>query len=117
MNHVATQENAQVTKSRLGGSAKVKVKCRELQMKSADMLQLFSYVCRMFHFGSSRLFQHIFDENEPNTSEPDVVLRQILKQTMKRQTVKMIFCRIAYLKRQTMDEFVSCMNSPSLAGP
>ena len=25
-------------------------------MKSADMLQSFSYVCRMFHFGSSRLF-------------------------------------------------------------
>ena len=44
-------------------------------MKSADMLQSFSYVCRMFHFGSSHLFQHVFDENEPNTSETDVVFK------------------------------------------
>ena len=36
-------------------------------MKSADMLQSFSYVCRMFHFGSSRPFQHVFDDHEPNT--------------------------------------------------
>ena len=56
VNHVATQEVAQVTKGKSGGSAKVKAKRRELQMKSADMLQSFSYVCRMFHFGSSRLF-------------------------------------------------------------
>ena len=42
MNHVATQEVAQVTKGRSGGSAKVKAKRRELQMKSADMLQSFS---------------------------------------------------------------------------
>ena len=75
VNHVATQEVAQVTKGRSGGSAKVKVKRRELQMKSADMLQSFSYVCRMFHFGSSRLFQHVFDEHEPNTSETDVLLK------------------------------------------
>ena len=75
VNHVATQEVAQVTKGRSGGSAKVKVKRRELQMKSADMLQSFSYVCRMFHFGSSRLFQHVFDEHEPNTIETDVLLR------------------------------------------
>ena len=39
VNHVATQEVAQVTKGRSGGSAKVKVKRRELQMRSADMLQ------------------------------------------------------------------------------
>ena len=76
VNHVATQEVAQVTKGRSGGSAKVKVKRRELQMKSADMLQSFSYVCRMFHFGSSHLFQHVFDEFEPNTSETDVVFEQ-----------------------------------------
>ena len=75
VNHVATQEVAQVTKGRSGGSAKVKVKRRELQMKSADMLQSFSYVCRMFHFGSSRLFQHVFDEHEPNTIETDVLLK------------------------------------------
>ena len=40
------------------------------------MLQSFSYVCRMFHFGSSHLFQHVFDEHEPNTSETDVCLKQ-----------------------------------------
>ena len=44
-------------------------------MKSADMLQSFSYVCRMFHFGSSRLFQHVFDEHEPNTIETDVLFK------------------------------------------
>ena len=44
-------------------------------MKSADMLQSFSYVCRMFHFGSSRLFQHVFDDHEPNTIETDVLLK------------------------------------------
>ena len=33
VNHVATQEVAQVTKGRSGGSAKVKVKRRELQMR------------------------------------------------------------------------------------
>ena len=44
MNHVATQEVAQVTKGRSGGSAKVKAKRRELQMKSADMLQSF-FLC------------------------------------------------------------------------
>ena len=75
VNHVATQEVAQVTKGRSGGSAKVNVKRRELQMKSADMLQSFSYVCRMFHFGSSHLFQHVFDEFEPNTNETDVLLK------------------------------------------
>ena len=66
---------AQVTKGRSGGSAKVKAKRRELQMKSADMLQSFSYVCRMFHFGSSRLFQHVFDDHEPNTIETDVLFK------------------------------------------
>ena len=75
VNHVATQEVAQVTKGRSGGSAKVKAKRRELQMKSADMLQSFSYVCRMFHFGSSRLFQHVFDDHEPNTIETDVLFK------------------------------------------
>ena len=73
--HVATHEVAQVTKGRSGGSAKVKAKRRELQMKSADMLQSFSYVCRMFHFGSSRLFQHVFDDHEPNTVETDVLFK------------------------------------------
>ena len=75
VNHVATQEVAQVTKGRSGGSAKVNVKRREPQMKSADMLQSFSYVCRMFHFGSSHLFQHVFDEFEPNTNETNVLLK------------------------------------------
>ena len=68
VNHVATQEVAQV-KGRSGGSAKVKVKRREPEFRSADMLQSFSYVCRMFHFGSSHLFQHDFHESEPNTNE------------------------------------------------
>ena len=40
MNHVATQEVAQV-KGRSGGSAKVKVKRREPQFRGADMLQSF----------------------------------------------------------------------------
>ena len=75
VNYVATQEVAQVTKGGSGGSAKVKVKRWELQMKSADMLQSFSYVCRMFHFGSNHLFQHVFDEHKPNTSETDVCLK------------------------------------------
>ena len=56
VNHVATQEVAQVTKGRSGGSAKVKVKRPELQMKSADMLQSFSYVCRMFHLEAVAFF-------------------------------------------------------------
>ena len=68
VNHVATQEVAQI-KGRSGGSAKVKVKGREPEFRSADMLQSFSYVCRMFYFGSSHLFQHDFCENEPNTNE------------------------------------------------
>ena len=63
---VAAKEVAQVSKVRSGGSAQVKVKRRELQMQSADMLQSFSYVCRMFYFGSSHLFQHDLDEHEPN---------------------------------------------------
>jgi hypothetical protein len=33
------------------------------------MLQSFSYVCRVLHFGSSRLFQQFSFENEPNTNE------------------------------------------------
>ena len=48
VNHVATQEIAQVTKGRSGDSAKVKVKRRELQMKSADMLQSFSLFAGCF---------------------------------------------------------------------
>ena len=71
VNHVATQEVAQVTKATSGGSAKVKAKRRELQVKSADMLQSFSCACRMFHFGSSRLFQNVFDDYEPNTVKTD----------------------------------------------
>ena len=70
VNHVATQQVAQV-KGRSGGSAKVKVKRREPEFRSADMLQSFSYVCRMFHFGSSHLFQHDFSEYEPNQNETD----------------------------------------------
>ena len=58
----------------------VKAKRRELQMKSADMLQSFSYVCRRFHFGSSRLFQHVFDEHEPNTVETDVLFKTNVEQ-------------------------------------
>ena len=37
-------------------------------MCSADMLQSFSYVCRMFPLGS-RLFQRDFHEHEPNQTE------------------------------------------------
>ena len=48
MNHVATQEVAQV-KGWSVVSAKVKVKRREPEFRGADMLQSFSYVCRMFH--------------------------------------------------------------------
>ena len=43
VNHVATQEIAQV-KGRSGGSAKVKVKRRKPEFRSADMLQSFSYL-------------------------------------------------------------------------
>ena len=106
MNHVATQEVAQVTKGRSGGSAKVKAKRRELQMKSADMLQSFSYVCRMFHFGSSRLFQHVFDDHEPNTIETDVLFKTNVE-TNDETTVKMISCHVVHLKRQTVKR-ISC---------
>ena len=102
VNHVATQEVAQVSKGRSGASANVKAKRRELQMKSADMLQSFSYVCRMFHFGSSRLFQHVLMIMSPIPLKQTFCLRQTLKQTMKRQTVKMISCRVVHLKRQTV---------------
>ena len=33
----------------------------------------FSYVCRMFYFGSSHLFQHDFCEYEPNQNENETV--------------------------------------------
>ena len=66
--HIATWEVAQV-KGRSGGSAKVKVKCREPEFRSADMLQSFSCFCRMFHFGNSRLFQHDVCEYESNQNE------------------------------------------------
>ena len=59
---VSCQEVAQVR-------SKVRATGRELQLKSADMLQSFSYVCRVLHFGSSRLFQQFSFENEPNTNE------------------------------------------------
>ena len=55
VSHVATQEVAQV-KGRSGGSAKVKVKRREPEFRSADMLQSFSYVCRMFLFWKQSSF-------------------------------------------------------------
>ena len=45
------------------------VQTSPLTFTSADMLQSFSYVCRMFYFGSSHLFQHDFCENEPNATE------------------------------------------------
>ena len=99
VNH-GTQEVAQVTKR----GQEVLPRSRpnvKLQMKSADMLQSFSYVCRMFHFGSSRLFQHVFDEHEPNTIETNVLFRQTLKQTMKRQTVKMISCPVVMTHNMT----------------
>ena len=64
VNHVATQEVAQV-KGRSGGSAKVKVKRREPEFRGADMLQSFSHVCRMFYFGSSHLFSMIFVRMSP----------------------------------------------------
>ena len=80
VNHIATQEVAQV-KGRSGGSAKVKVKRRKPAFRSADMLQSFSYVCRMFYFGSSHLFQHDFCENEPNAkrTKQTFLYRQTLK--------------------------------------
>ena len=61
VNHVATQEVAQV-KGRSGGSAKVKVKRREPEFRSADMLQSF---CRMFFFGSAIFFSMIFVRMSP----------------------------------------------------
>ena len=103
VNHVATQEVAQVTKGRSGGSAKVKAKRRELQMKSADMLQSFSYVCRMFHFGSSRLFQHVFDDHEPNTIETDVLFKTNVETTDSEDDN----CHVVHLKRQTV-KWISC---------
>ena len=88
--HVATQEVAQVTKGRSGGSAKVKAKRRELQMKSADMLQSFSYVCRMFHLEAVAFFSIFLMIMSPIPLKQTFCSRQTLKQTMKRQTVKMI---------------------------
>ena len=72
VNHVATQEVAQVTKGRSGGSAKVKVKRRELQMKSRFPMFVG---CFIFSFWKQSPFQHVFDENEPNTSETDVMFK------------------------------------------
>ena len=109
VNHVATQEVAQVTKGRSGGSANVKAKRRELQMKSADMLQSFSYVCRMFHFGSSRLFQHVFDEYEPNTIETDVLFKTNVEtndETTDREDDFMSCC--ASETSDSEDDFISC---------
>ena len=109
VNHVATQEVAQVTKGRSGGSAKVKAKRRELQMKSADMLQSFSYVCRRFHFGSSRLFQHVFDEHEPNTVETDVLFKTNVEtndETTDSEDDFMSCC--ASETTDIEDEFMSC---------
>ena len=109
VNHVATQEVAQVTKGRSGGSANVKAKRRELQMKSADMLQSFSYVCRMFHFGSSRLCQHVFDEYEPNTIETDVLFKTNVEtndETTDSEDEFMSCC--ASETSDSEDDFISC---------
>ena len=108
VNHVATQEVAQVTKGRSGGSAKVKVKRRELQMKSADMLQSFSYVCRMFHFGSSHLFQHVFDEFEPNTNETDVVLKTNVETNDETTDIECDFMSCCASVADSDDDYMSC---------
>ena len=108
VNHVATQEVAQVTKGRSGGSAKVKVKRRELQMKSADMLQSFSYVCRMFHFGSSHLFQHVFDEFEPNTNETDVVLKTNVETNDETTDSECDFMSCCASVADSDDDYMSC---------
>ena len=86
-----TQNSPCAGQGRSGGSAKVKVKRREPEFRSADMLQSFSYVCRMFYFGSSHLFQHDFCENEPNTNENETDVFVALKPQM--QTVQS-FCRV-----------------------
>ena len=70
-------------------------------MKSADMLQSFSHVCRMFHFGSSRLFQHMFDEHEPNTIETDVLFKTNIE-TNDETTDSEDECHVVHLKRQTV---------------
>ena len=67
--HAAKHCWAKDPSKRPGGSSNF------LQMKSADMLQSFSNVCRMFHFGSSRLFQHVFDDCESNTVETDILFK------------------------------------------
>ena len=77
-------------------------------LRSADMLQWFSYVCsRMFHFGSSHLFSMIFMNMSPiklKTAiklKQSVVLKQTLKQTMKRLTV-ISFCLVTDFAKRTM---------------
>ena len=108
MNHVATQEVAQVTKGRSGSSAKVKER-PELQMKSADMLQSFSYDCRMFHFGSSRLFQHVFDEQEPNSVETDVLFKTNVETNDETTDSKDDFMSCcAFETTDSEDELISC---------
>ena len=108
VNHVATQEVAQVTKGRSGVSAKVKVKRRELQMKSADMLQSFSYVCRMFHFGSSHLFQHVFDEFEPNTNETDVLLKTNVETNDETTDIECDYMSCCASVADSDDDYMSC---------
>ena len=108
VNHVATQEVAQVTKGRSGGSDNVKAKRRELQMKSADMLQSFSYVCRMFHLEAVAFFSMFLMNMSPIPLKQTFCLRQTLKQTMKRQTVKKISCHVVHLKRQTV-MMITCL--------
>ena len=78
-------------------------------MKSADMLQSFSYVCRMFHFGSSRLFQHVFDDHEPNTVETDVLFKTNVEtndETTDSEDEFMSCC--ASETTDSEDEFMSC---------
>ena len=78
----------------------MKAKRRELQMKSADMLQSFSYVCRMFHLEAVPFFSMFLMNMSPIPLKQTFCLRQTLKQTMKRQTVKMISGHVVHLKRQ-----------------
>ena len=108
---VVTQEVAQVSKGRSGGSAQVKVKRRELQMQSADMLQSFSYVCRMFYFGSSHLFQHDLDENEPNRIQAGGLVDSSVETNVKTNLETHTHgheTHETHVRNMDSDEFLSC---------
>ena len=88
VNHVATQEVAQVTKGRSGGSAKVKAKRRELQMKSAETCcSRFLMIVGCFILEAVVFFSMFLMIMSPIQSKQTQTLKQTLKQTMKRQTV------------------------------